>query len=93
MASGSSFPAIRFKIKTPDKLSVGSYIPFYSYDGAEPDAPAASRVICLLSLHFLAETTLMGVLSSVILLWTSWFSLVWKDPNIFLCLTAGLTAA
>lgn len=68
-----------------------SYILSYNNDGAEPDAPAASLTICFLNLHFLAGTTLMGVFSFVILLRMSWLSLVWKDPNILLCLTKGLT--
>lgn len=74
--------------KDHGKWSVGSCILSYHTDGAEPDAPAASLMICFLNLHFLAGTTVMGVLSCVILL-----RMGWKDPSLLLCLTAGLTSA
>lgn len=65
-------------------MSLGSYIPFYDDDAAEPDASAASPVVCLLSLHLLAETTLVRVLSSAVPLSTSSFSLVYgRIPSYF----------
>lgn len=72
---------------------MGSHIPFCNDAVAEPDAPAASHVVCLLSLHLLAETTLCG---GVVLCRSPQdklvFTCVRKDSIIF-CLVSGLSAA